>query len=212
MEIAKVNANTVPAPSPGDRPLQRRTVVLGAGLMLAIAFAAGWTNRAAASPAQSCPALLNYTLPRLQDEQPQSLCQFAGKVVLAVNTASACGYTPQYEGLQTLHERYASRGLVIVGFPSADFRQEPKDNKGIAEQCFDVYGVRFPMFAKSGVVGQTANPFFAALARETGEAPKWNFHKYLVDRQGRAVASFPSAVDPLDRRLTGRIEQLLATR
>ena len=212
MEIAKVNANTVPVPSPRDRLSQRRTVVLGAGSVLAIAFAAGWTNRVAAAPAQSCPALLNYTLPRLQDEQPQSLCQFAGKVVLAVNTASACGYTPQYEGLQKLHERFASRGLVIVGFPSADFRQEPKDNKGIAEQCFDVYGVRFPMFAKSGVVGQTANPFFAALARETGEAPKWNFHKYLVDRQGRAVASFPSAVDPLDRRLTGRIEQLLATR
>jgi glutathione peroxidase len=212
MKAAKVNANTAQALSSRDRLSQRRTVVLGAGSMLAIAFAAGWTNRAAAAPAQNCPALLNYTLPRLQDEQPQSLCQFAGKVVLAVNTASACGYTPQYEGLQTLHERYASRGLVIVGFPSADFRQEPKDNKGIAEQCFDLYGVRFPMFAKSGVVGQTANPFFAALARETGEAPKWNFHKYLVDRQGRAVASFPSAVDPLDRRLTGRIEQLLATR
>src|SRR5512137_2476533 len=212
MEILIVNANTVPAPSPRDRLSQRRTVVLGAGSMLAIALAAGWTNRAAAAPAPSCPALLNYTLPRLQDEQPQSLCQFAGRVVLAVNTASACGYTPQYEGLQKLYERYASRGLVIMGFPSADFRQEPKSNQGIAEQCFDVYGVRFPMFAKSGVVGQTANPFFAALARETGEAPKWNFHKYLVDRQGRAVASFPSAVDPLDRRLTGRIEQLLATR
>ena len=180
--------------------------------LLVVVFAIGWTNRAKASPSQNCPALLNHTLPRLQDDQPQNLCQHAGKVVLAVNTASACGYTPQYEGLQKLHERYASRGLVIMGFPSADFRQEPKDNKGIAEQCFDVYGVRFPMFAKSGVVGQTANPFFAALARETGEAPKWNFHKYLIDRQGRAVAAFPSAVDPLDRRLTGRIEQLLATR
>jgi glutathione peroxidase len=179
---------------------------------LVIGLAMGWTNGAVANPAQNCPALLNHTLPRLQDEQPQNLCQYAGKVVLAVNTASACGYTPQYEGLQKLHERYASRGLVIMGFPSSDFRQEPKDNKGIAEQCFDVYGVRFPMFAKSGVVGQTANPFFAALTRETGEAPKWNFHKYLIDRQGRAVASFPSAVDPLDRRLTSRIEQLLATR
>ncbi len=180
--------------------------------LLVVVFAVAWTNWAKASPSQNCPALLNHTLPRLQDDQPQNLCQYAGKVVLAVNTASACGYTPQYEGLQKLHERYASRGLVIMGFPSADFRQEPKDNKGIAEQCFDVYGVRFPMFAKSGVVGQTANPFFAALTRETGEAPKWNFHKYLIDRQGRAVAAFPSAVDPLDRRLTGRIEQLLATR
>jgi len=179
---------------------------------MGVLLLAGWTNQTKASPSAACPALLNHTLPRLQDEQPQDLCQFAGKVVLAVNTASACGFTPQYEGLQKLNERYAARGLVIMGFPSGDFRQEPKDNRGIAEQCFDVYGVRFPMFAKSGVVGQTANPFFAALTRETGEAPKWNFHKYLIDRQGRAVASFPSVVDPLDRRLTGRIEQLLATR
>jgi glutathione peroxidase len=181
------------------------SAVMAAMLLIA------WTSPLRAAP-PTCPQLLSHTLPRLQDEQPQNLCQFSGKVILAVNTASACGYTPQYEALQKLHERYGARGLVIMGFPSADFRQEPKDNKGIAEHCFDVYGVRFPMFAKSGVVGQTANPFFAALTRETGEAPKWNFHKYLIDRQGRAVASFPSAVDPLDRHLTGRIEQLLATR
>jgi len=193
---------------PGKTGAILRAIVLPLGLVLAV----GWTNSPEASPSRACPDLLDHSLPRLQDERPQSLCQYAGKVVLAVNTASACGYTPQYEGLQKLHERYASRGLVVMGFPSADFRQEPKDNKGIAGQCFDVYGVRFPMFAKTGVVGQTANPFFAALARQTGEAPRWNFHKYLLDRQGRAVASFPSAVDPLDERLTSRIEQLLATR
>jgi glutathione peroxidase len=181
-------------------------------LLAAAVMAATWTRSALANPPAPCPALLNHSLPRLQDEQPNHLCQHAGRVVLAVNTASACGYTPQYEGLQKLHERFASRGLVIMGFPSDDFRQEPKNNRGVAAFCFDKYGVRFPMFAKSGVVGQTANPFFAALARETGEAPKWNFHKYLIDRQGRAVAAFPSAVDPLDRRLTGRIEQLLASR
>jgi len=194
----------------GDAPKASVKSIALAGLV-AVMLAGAWTNAVAQTPA-ACPALLNHSLPRLQDDQPQSLCQYAGKAVLAVNTASACGYTPQYEGLQKLHERYAARGLVIVGFPSDDFRQEPKNNKGIADFCFDVYGVRFPMFAKSGVVGQTANPFFAALARETGEAPKWNFHKYLVDRQGRAVAAFPSAVEPLDRRLTSRIEQLLATR
>jgi len=170
-----------------------------------------WTNTLrAATP--NCPALLDHTLPRLQDEAPQNLCKFAGQVVLVVNTASACGYTSQYEGLQKLHDRYASRGLVVMGFPSADFRQEPKDNKGIAAQCFDVYGVRFPMFAKTGVVGQTANPLFAALARESGSAPKWNFHKYLIDRQGRVAATFPSAVEPLEARLAARIEQLLAAR
>ena len=208
----EVNTSFRPAPAQGAALLGRRRRLLGACASLGVVLVGGWTNRATAGAPPRCPALLDHTLARLQDESPQSLCQYAGQVVLAVNTASACGYTPQYERLQRLHERYASRGLVIMGFPSADFRQEPKDNKGIAEQCFDVYGVRFPMFAKSGVVGQTANPFFAALARETGEAPQWNFHKYLIDRQGRAVASFPSAVDPLDRRLTGRIEQLLATR
>jgi glutathione peroxidase len=206
----KVNANTGGRQVSSDGHSPRRLRLLAAASALTAVLTVGWTESAFAGSSQSCPALLNHALPRLQDEQPQNLCQYAGKVVLAVNTASACGYTPQYEGLQKLHERYAARGLVIMGFPSADFRQEPKENKGIAEQCFDVYGVRFPMFAKSGVVGQTANPFFAALIRETGEAPKWNFHKYLLDRQGRAVASFPSAVDPLDRRLTGRIEQLLA--
>lgn len=206
----RVSTNISSLPIGLARPPRRRGVLLVAGSLLLFLLAFAWTNRLSASPGAACPALLNHSLPRLQDEQQQSLCQYAGKVVLAVNTASACGYTPQYESLQKLHQRYASRGLVIMGFPSADFRQEPKTNEGIAEQCFDVYGVRFPMFAKTGVVGQTANPFFAALARETGEAPKWNFHKYLIDRQGRAVATFPSAVDPLDRRLTGRIEQLLA--
>jgi glutathione peroxidase len=206
-----VNANlTSPAATAEGLGSGRRRLLRSASLLVTAA-AIGWTSRAKANTPASCPALLNHTLPRLQDDQPQNLCQYAGKVVLAVNTASACGYTPQYESLQKLHERYAVRGLVIMGFPSDDFRQEPKNNKGIADFCFDVYGVRFPMFAKSGVVGQTANPIFAALTRETGEAPKWNFHKYLVDRQGRAVAAFPSAVDPLDRRITGRIEQLLAT-
>jgi len=192
---------------------RRRNTVLFGLRVLAVSLAAisPWTNSASASTPATCPALLNVSLPRLQDDQPQNLCQYAGKVVLVVNTASACGYTPQYEGLQKLHERYAARGLVIMGFPSDDFRQEPKNNQAIAEFCFDVYGVRFPMFAKSAVKGPAANPVFAALGRETGEVPKWNFHKYLVDRQGRAVAAFPAAVDPLDRRLTGRIEQLLAT-
>lgn len=100
----------------------------------------------------------------------------------------------------------------MLGLPANDFNQEPADNRSIAEFCFNTYGVKFPMFAKTSVVGQTAHPFFAALARASGQAPKWNFHKYLVDRDGRVVADFPSAVTPLDRRLTERIEQLLAGR
>jgi glutathione peroxidase len=163
-----------------------------------------------AQPAAACPALLAHSAPRLQDGAPQNLCQYAGRVLLVVNTASQCGYTPQYEGLAALHARYASRGLVVLGFPSDDFKQEPGDDKSIADFCFNTYGVQFPMFAKTSVVGQTAHPFFAALARASGQAPQWNFHKYLVDRDGRVVAHFPSAVAPLDRKLTERIERLLA--
>ena len=208
--MTHVRVNTNIAMATARRLLDVRQTISTAAFALAIllAFFLTWTNSALASP--SCPPLLDHSLSRLQDEQPQNLCQFSGKVVLAVNTASTCGYTPQYAGLQKLHERYAAQGLVILGFPSEDFRQEPKSNQDIAAFCFDTYGVRFPMFAKSGVVGAGANPFFASLARQTGEAPRWNFHKFLLDRAGRPAASFASAVDPLDRRLTRRIEQLLA--
>jgi glutathione peroxidase len=160
--------------------------------------------------AQDCPALLSHTFPRLQDESPQNLCQYKGKVVLAVNTASYCGFTPQYEGLEKLYAQYAAKGLVVLGFPSGDFgNQEKTNNKEIAEFCYNTYGVKFPMFSKSSVRGQNANPFFAALATATGQAPKWNFHKYLIDRQGRVVKSFPSQVEPLDARLTKEIEAAL---
>lgn len=161
--------------------------------------------------AQDCPALLSHTFPRLQDEQPQNLCQYRGKVLLVVNTASYCGFTPQYEGLEKLHARYAGKGLVVLGFPSGDFgNQEKADNKQIAEFCFNTYGVKFPMFAKSSVRGEQANPLFAALAGATGQPPKWNFHKYLIDRQGRAVKAFPSKVEPLDPQVTREIEAALA--
>jgi glutathione peroxidase len=163
--------------------------------------------------AQDCPALLSHTFPKLQDESPQNLCQYKGKVLLVVNTASYCGFTPQYEGLEELQARYASRGFTVLGFPSGDFgNQEKASNKEIAEFCHNTYGVKFPMFAKSSVRGENANPFFAALSRASGQPPKWNFHKYLVDRQGRVVKSFPSQVEPLDTRLTGEIEAALAAR
>jgi glutathione peroxidase len=164
-----------------------------------------------AAPA-ACPATLDFTLPRLQDDAPQRLCQFAGRVVLVVNTASYCGYTRQYEGLEKLHARYAAQGFTILGVPSNDFKQESGDNKAIAELCFNTYGVKFPMFAPQPVSGAGAHPFYALLARNAGAAPRWNFHKYLIDRQGRVVANFPSSVEPLDARLTSRIEQLLAAR
>ena len=163
--------------------------------------------------ASDCPALLQHTMPRLQDEAPQALCQYAGKVLLIVNTASQCGFTPQYEGLEKLHSRYAARGLVVMGFPSNDFgRQEPGDAKQIGETCFNVYGVRFPMFGKIVVKGAGAHPLYAQLASASGQVPGWNFHKYLVDRQGRVVASFESKVEPQDRRITSRVDELLAVR
>jgi glutathione peroxidase len=183
---------------------------LVASLLFANLIAAPWRPASAASPAApACPPILNQSQPRLQDGAQQNLCQYAGRVLLVVNTASACGYTSQYEGMEQLNARFAGRGLVVMGFPSDSFRQEPKDDRANAQFCFDTFGVKFPMFAKSAVVGPKANPLFAQLKQATGQAPQWNFHKFLIDRQGRVVADFASAVEPTDARLVARLEQLL---
>lgn len=159
----------------------------------------------------SCPSLLNQQFNRLQDEAPQNLCQYAGKVALVVNTASYCGFTKQYQGLEALYAKYQSRGLVVLGFPSNDFgQQEPGNNKQIADFCYNTYGVKFPMFSKSSVSGRNANPLHAALAKATGEAPGWNFHKYLIDRSGKPIASFSSRTAPDDKALVAAIEKALA--
>lgn len=159
----------------------------------------------------ACPGLLNYTFNRLQTGKPESLCQFRGKVLLIVNTASYCGYTHQYEGLEALYRRYKSRGLVVVGFPSNDFGgQEPGSNQEIAEFCRLTYGVEFPMFEKTSVSSLNTNPLYATLLARTGQAPKWNFHKYLVDRDGKRVESFGSKVEPDDRALLTALEKLLS--
>jgi glutathione peroxidase len=159
------------------------------------------------SPAMAaCPALLDRSMPTIHD-QPQSLCEYAGKVLLVVNTASECGYTPQYEGLEALYRKYKPRGLVVLGFPSNDFGgQEPGSNKEIAAFCVNQYAIDFPMFAKTSL---KSNPLYADLAKATGAAPRWNFHKYLVDRSGRRVQSFDTRVDPADPKLVGAIEKLL---
>lgn len=164
-----------------------------------------------AAAAPSCPALLRHTLPRLQDEKPIDLCQFAGQVLLVVNTASQCGYTPQYKSLETLQRKYGPRGLVVLGFPSNDFGgQEPGSNAQVADFCENQFDVRFPMFAKSVVRGgPQRNPLYTALARQTGQSPGWNFHKYLVGRNGQQVVSFASAVDPQDPTIIKDIERLL---
>ena len=153
-----------------------------------------------------CPALLDRSMTSIFD-QPQSLCEYSGKVVLVVNTASQCGYTPQYDGLEALYRKYKARGLVVLGFPMNDFGgQEPGSNKEISAFCVNQYAIDFPMFAKTDL---KRNPLYAELHKATGQAPKWNFHKYLLDRSGRKVQSFPSAVEPEDSKLVTAIEKLL---
>ncbi|MEY3200536.1 MAG: hypothetical protein RIR70_86, partial [Pseudomonadota bacterium] len=145
----------------------------------------------------SCPPLLGPTssqgLVRLQDSSPQNLCQYSGRVLLVVNTASKCGFTRQYEGLEALHAKYESRGLTVLGFPSNDFgQQEPGSAKEIADFCRLTYGVKFPMFGKVSIASPNTQPFYEALIRTTGKRPQWNFHKYLIDRSGNRVLSFDS--------------------
>jgi len=158
-----------------------------------------------------CPEALDYYKRPLAGDQPVHLCDvLAGKVVLVVNTASKCAYTPQYEGLEKLYEHYRERGLVVVGFPSNDFAgQEPGEENQIRDFCRLTYSVQFPMFEKVQVRGDAADPFYRNLASATGEQPRWNFHKYLLDREGRVVASLPSQVGPEDARLVRMIEELL---
>ena len=175
-------------------------------------LAASLLPAARAAP-NACPALLQHTQPRLQDEKPVNLCEHAGKVVLVVNTASYCGFTGQYKSLEALGATYRRRGLVVLGFPSNDFgQQEPGSGAEIAAFCENTFVVKFPMFAKSHVApgtGRQVNPLFAGLAQRSGQMPKWNFHKYLISRQGDMVISHASAIDPQDPRFLKDLEKLL---
>ena len=165
----------------------------------------------AAAKNATCPAVLQMNFKRLQDEAPQNLCQFAGKVVLVVNTASYCGFTNQYEGLEALHAKLNAKGLIVLGFPTNDFgSQEPGNSKQIADFCFNTYGVKFPMFSKSTLKGPEANPLFAALGKATGKTPSWNFHKYLIDRSGLRITSYASEVEPGSTALNAAINKALA--
>lgn len=163
-----------------------------------------------AASAPACPALLDKRFDRLQDEKPQDLCQYTGRVLLVVNTASFCGFTKQYAGLEALDQRYRARGLTVLGFPSNDFAQEKGSNAEIAEFCESTFGVKFPMFVKSAVRGSDANPLFKELAAQTGTTPKWNFYKYLVGRDGRVVQAFSSMTAPDDPALLKALEAQLA--
>jgi glutathione peroxidase len=175
-------------------------------LLAALALLAGSSSAAA-----TCPTLLNHTFPRLQDAASQSLCQYQGKVILVVNTASFCGFTGQYEALESVYDKYKARGLVVIGFPSNDFGdQEPGSNKEIADFCRTTYGIRFPMMAKTEVAAPRPHAFFRQLSAKTGTAPQWNFHKYLIDRSGTRVESYSTQTAPDSRVLVARIERLLS--
>ena len=166
----------------------------------------------AAAPASAGKGLLDHSYRQLAGKKVFNLRDtYGGQVLLVVNTASKCGFTPQYEALEALHARYKPRGFAVLGFPSNDFMgQEPGSEKQIQEFCTLTYGVKFPMFEKVHVKGNEATPFYRELAKATGEAPKWNFHKYLIDRNGKVVASYGSRTKPDDPALVAKLESLLA--
>ncbi|MDO9712991.1 glutathione peroxidase [Paracraurococcus lichenis] len=154
-------------------------------------------------------AIWDFTMEAIEGG-PLPLSQFRGRPVLVVNTASFCGYTPQYAGLQKLHETYAPRGLVVLGVPSQDFNQESSDNKKIKDFCEANYNIEFPMTTVSRIRGPQAVPLYAFLAERDGGPPRWNFHKYLVARDGRAVRGFATQTGPEARDLVQAIEAALA--
>ena len=166
---------------------------------------------AGTAQAGHCPAYLDHDFKKLHSSDALNICKsFAGRPLLIVNTASHCGYTPQFKGLEALHEKYRDQGLVVVGFPSNDFNQEAKDDKETAEVCFINYGVKFTMLAPTAVTGAAANPVFRELARQSKE-PQWNFNKYLVKPDGTVLGYFDSKVTPEAPELNQAIAGLLAS-
>ena len=157
-----------------------------------------------------CPAVLDSKVRQLRSDQTINLCErYSGQPLLVVNTASFCGYTGQFEGLEALYQTYGNQGLEILGMPSGDFNQEADYEARTAEICFVNYGVTFTMTEAQSVRGPDAHPLFRELARQTGAAPRWNFFKYLVDQDGDVVAHFPSRVAPDDPALIDAIESVL---
>lgn len=157
----------------------------------------------------ACEGPLNYRHRLLTSTDEVDLCSYQGQVVLVVNTASQCGFTGQFKDLEALYQRYREQGLVVLGFPSADFFQEHKNEADTAQVCYLNYGVTFPMFATSSVRGKDANALFKALAKAQG-APGWNFNKYLIGRDGQVLQSFGARVKPLDSVLEQSVEKALA--
>ena len=161
--------------------------------------------------AAECPAMLQGELPKLRSKDASiDLCQFSGKPLVVVNTASFCGFTPQFKGLEVLYQRYKGHGLQILGVPSDDFRQEADNSAETAKVCYVNYGVTFPMSETQRVTGSDAVPLFKELAAQS-QAPRWNFSKYVIDAQGQVIASFPSSTTPDDPALLAAVEQAIAS-
>jgi glutathione peroxidase len=174
------------------------------------ALLAGLAGLPAMTATAAAPeSVFGFTLESL-DGGPLDLGQFRGKALLVVNTASFCGYTPQYRGLEALHRRLAPRGLVVLGVPSNDFNQESADARAIRDFCEASYDVTFPMAMPGPVTGPRAMPLFGFLAARGGGAPRWNFHKYLVARDGVTVTGFATRIGPDSPELTRAIEAALA--
>lgn len=157
----------------------------------------------------TCPAALDFTLRKLNNEQTVNLCEaYQDKMLLVVNTASHCGFTPQFTGLEKIYQDYKDRGFVVLGMPSNDFAQDPGSEEQIAGVCNGEYNVTFPMFEKTGVGERSASPLYKVLGEQAGEYPVWNFHKYMIYK-GELIGSFPSRVTPEDQRIISMIEDLL---
>lgn len=178
--------------------------------LLIASFLLGFSGFALAA---GCPALLQGQgeLPKLRSKDKIDLCeQFAGKPLVVVNTASYCGFAPQFEGLEAVYKEYHGQGLEMLGVPSNDFKQEDADSEKTAKVCYANYGVTFTMTEAQRVRGDNATPLFLELARQSS-APKWNFYKYVVDRQGKVVASFSSLTKPDDPDFKAAIEKAIAS-
>ena len=171
---------------------------------------AGLMAFCAPSMANECPDLLKFMKRKLNSQETVNMCQaYKGKTVLFVNTASYCGFTPQFKGLEALYSNYKDQGLVVLGFPSHDFNQEDEDEGKTAELCELTYGVEFPMFEAIPVRGSDADPLYRMLAKKSGTTPKWNFYKYLMDKNGNIVDVYASMTKPTDEDFIKAIEGTL---
>lgn len=160
--------------------------------------------------ASECPDLLKFVKRKLNSQDTVNMCEaYKGKTILFVNTASYCGFTPQFEGLEALYSKYQEKGLVVLGFPSHDFNQEDKNEVKTGQICRLTYGVKFPMFEAMSVKGENVDPLYRMLANKSGQAPKWNFFKYLMDKNGNVVNAYASAVKPTDNAIVNDIEKAL---